>query len=104
VADSRQRPFLDRPAARLAALGVFALCAGALAYLHRDDLFGGTAPSDPKALALAACLAERGAEIDKMVNEGLVRESQAKIFRDRARGMCNDLAAHGKLPLVKPEQ
>ena len=38
--------FLDRPAARLIALGVVALVVASLGYIHRDELF----PPEPAAV------------------------------------------------------
>ncbi len=49
------RSALDRPAARLIALGVFLMAAGALGWFHRDDIF----PPDAAALAdnpIASCI------------------------------------------------
>ena len=59
--------FLDRPAARLCAVGVALLMAAALAFMHRDDLFppqqAAVNPDDPVAL----CFAERAKDIDNLL-------------------------------------
>jgi hypothetical protein len=90
--DARPHP-LDRPAARVVALAVFAAMAALLAFIHRDDLAGapGEAPS-PAAAAYRACLAERHAAIDGMVAEGVVDEARAALFKTRAAALCRDLA------------
>lgn len=87
---------LDRPAARLAAVGIAALCALALGYIHRDDLFppdtaSAEAATDPAAL----CLAERAAEIDQMVSDGIVDEARATLFKSRAEALCQATVGGG---------
>jgi hypothetical protein len=80
--------FLDRPAARLVALVVFLGCVAGLAWLHRADLFpsqfAAATANDP----FARCFAERGAEIDGMVSEGLIDQERALLFKSRAEAMC----------------
>jgi hypothetical protein len=79
--------FLDRTAARLLALAVFLGCVAALAWLHRADLLPGFAPEaadDP----FARCFAERSAEVDGMVSEGLIDQERAALFKSRAEAMC----------------
>jgi hypothetical protein len=79
---------LDRPIARFIALGVVLLCVAGLAWLHRADLlpasFAPQAADDP----FARCFAERAAEIDGMVNEGLIDQARAALFKTRAEAMC----------------
>lgn len=87
---------LDRPAARLAAVGVALLCAIALAYIHRDDLFPpdsatAEAADDPVAL----CVAERSTEIDQMVSDGIVDETRAALFKSRAEALCQSTVGGG---------
>ncbi len=87
---------LDRPAARIAAVGIALLCAAALAYIHRDDLFppdGATtvAADDPVVL----CVAERSAEIDRMVSDGIVDEPRAALFKSRAEALCQSTVGGG---------
>jgi hypothetical protein len=82
----RRDSALDRPLARLVAFGIFLLAAGALAWIHRDDLFPPeeTAANDPVAL----CVAERSAGIDKMVADGTVDNARAGLFKSRAEALC----------------
>lgn len=86
--DERPHP-LDRPAARLVAVGVGLAALAALAMIHRDDLRGliagpATAAADP----LSRCIAEHHATIDKGVSEGVFQPAQAALFKQRAEGLC----------------
>jgi hypothetical protein len=80
--------FLDRPAARICALGLAVLMVAALGFMHRDDLFppeqAALNPDDPVAL----CLAARAADIDKMAAEGTINADQASLFKNRAEALC----------------
>ena len=83
----RREPFLDRPVARLMALGVPLLCSAILAWLHHADLFPRFAPEvadDP----FARCFALRAAEIDGMLDEGVIDQARAELFKSRAEAMC----------------
>ncbi len=82
--------FIDRQAARLVAVGRALPCAGALAYIHRADLV-------PAAM-VAACLAERSAEIDGMVAEGTVEAARAALFKSRAEALCVATVGGGQGP------
>ncbi len=96
---------LDGPAARFAALGVAALAALALVYIHRDDLFPPDAASSGAALdPIAACVAERSAEIDGMVAEGLVDEARATLFKSRAAALCQSTVGGGNSAPPLPGQ
>ena len=80
---------LDRPIARIVALGVCALSLGVLGYIHRDELFPGeaaeaAAADDP----FARCFAERSGQIDAMLRDGTIRPDQARLFRQRAEALC----------------
>lgn len=82
-----REPFLDRPVARLIALAVALVCVAVLAWLHRADFFPAFAPEvadDP----FARCFAERAAEIDGMVEERVIDEERAELFKGRAEAMC----------------
>ena len=82
-----REPFLDRPAARLLALGVALLCVAILASLHRADLFprfAREAADDP----FARCFAERAAEIDGMLDENVIDQARAELFKSRAEAIC----------------
>ncbi len=92
-----RRSALDGPAARVVALACFAAAAGLLGYLHREYVL----PAEPTAAAkddgFAACLAERGSQVDKMLADGVIRKSQADQFQGRAEALCRDLADRGRL-------
>ena len=105
------RAFLDGPVARLLALLVIILCGALLAYLHRDDLrplVG--AGSSPDAIGkvgdpAAPCMQQRFGEIDGMVDEGVIGEQQAELFKQRAEAMCRStVGGDGNPPLPLPGQ
>lgn len=104
VASPREVHFLDRPVARLCAIGVALLMAAALAFMHRDDLFppqaaGGHAAADP----VARCLAERGVGIDKMLADGTITREQAELFKSRAEALCQAQVGGGSGPPPPPQ-
>src|SRR3546814_13688711 len=88
VVSLKEVRFLDRPAARLCAVGVALLTAVPLAVMHRDDLFpperAAVNADDP----VARCLAERGVDIDKMAADGTITRQQAELFKGRAEALC----------------
>jgi hypothetical protein len=96
------RPFLDRPLARALALLVFVACAGALAWIHRDDLFPAgrrvAAGDDP----FGRCFAERKGDIDNMLAEGVIDEGRAALFLSRAEAMCRAETGGGGGPPAPP--
>ena len=84
-----RRAFLDRPIARLCAVAVFVLAAGALAYVHRNDWRARDAPiataaDDP----IAACMRDRIAVIDGQLRDGVLKPEQAALFRARVDALC----------------
>lgn len=83
-------PFLDRRAARLAGIVVFLLCAGALAYVHRRDLWQapGAAPAAASGDPVAACMHDRLAVIDGQLRDGVIKPEQAQLFRARVEALC----------------
>ncbi len=93
---------LDRPPARVAAFGVFLLAVGALAWMHRDDIFPPekTEADDPVAL----CIAGRWAGIDEMVADGTVDPARAALFKARAEALCQAQAGQGSGPPKLPGQ
>ena len=100
-----QTGFLDGLAARGIAILVFFACAGALAYIHRDDLFPEEAPAAAQAEdPFTACFAKRSADIASMLDEGAIKPAQAKLFRARAEAMCRDQVrrAEGRAPAALP--
>ncbi len=81
---------LDRPLARIVAGLCFIASAGALAYLHRGDLF----PPKPAINdALAACIDKEALQIDTMLRGNLIDAAAATLFRRRAEARC--AAIHG---------
>jgi hypothetical protein len=92
------RSALDRPVARLAALGVLLCVAAALAYMHRDDLF----PPPAAAVALddpvAKCMAARAKDIDQMRTDGVIDDAQASLFKNRAEALCQAQEGQGSGP------
>ncbi|MFQ5775728.1 MAG: hypothetical protein ACE5GS_14495 [Kiloniellaceae bacterium] len=96
---NRRVSALDRPAARVAAFGVFLLVAAALAWIHRDDLFPPKPASAPAVDDRAAqCLAGRAAGIDKMRADGVIDERQAALFKSRAEAFCQARFGPGSGP------
>ncbi len=89
---------LDRPSARLAALGVVGLVLASLAWIHWEDLF----PPEPAAPAaddpVAQCLAQRAADIEKMRADGVIDEGQARLFTSRAEALCEAQVGQGAGP------
>lgn len=83
------RRFLDGPYARLAALACFVLSAGALAYVHRDDLFASkTAPAAARDDPFSRCFQDGIAAIEKMLSDKSIGAEQAALFRQRAEARC----------------
>ena len=105
IPPARAKPpdtFLDRPAARLAALGVVVLIAAAVATLHRDTLF----PPDAAAVAgddpAAPCIAKRAADIARMLADGTITAGQAGLFESRAEALCRSQAGQTAAPPIPP--
>ena len=96
------RAFLDRPVARFAAIGIFALCAAVLIYIHRDDLFPAATPNPSAADdPFRRCYDEASAKIDRMKSGGTISGEQAKLFMMRAEARCRAQAGGSGPP--KPE-
>lgn len=95
--------FLDRPAARLWAVGVALLMAAALAFMHRDDLFPPEQAAVNRDDPVARCLAERAVDIDKMAAEGTITGEQAALFKGRAEALCQDQVGGGSGPPLPPQ-
>jgi hypothetical protein len=89
---------LDRPFARLAALGVFVAVAALLGYIHRDDLFPPPAPALDPNDPVALCLAERVPGIEGMLADGTITERQAEMFKSRAEALCQAQSGQGGPP------
>jgi hypothetical protein len=89
MSPATRRAWLDRPAARLCAIAVFLLCAGALAYLHRNELRPRAAPETAAADdPVAACQRDRLAVIDGQLRDGVLKPEQAELFRARVDALC----------------
>lgn len=91
---ARRPGALDGPAARVAALGLFLLAAGALGWFHRDDVFPPEAGPLADDLA-AACIAERWAGIDGMAADGTIDAARADTFKAHAEALCRAQAGGG---------
>ncbi len=100
---SQEVSFLDRPVARLCAVGVALLMMAALAFMHRDDLFppeqAAADPNDPVAL----CFAERAKDIDGLLSEGTINAQQAELFKNRAEALCQAQVGGGSGPPPMPQ-
>ena len=82
---------LDRPVARLMALAVALAAAAGLLALHRDDLFPPEQASTPAADdPFSRCLAQRSADIDRMLADGVIDDSQSARFKANAEALCWD--------------
>ncbi len=85
---STQHP-LDRPGARVVAVGVALSALAVLAVIHRDDLMPlmagpSVAADDP----LSRCIAEHHGTIDKGIADGIFKPEQATLFKQRAEALC----------------
>ena len=83
-----RRSFLDHPLARVVALVIFVLCAAMIVWPNRQDLLPGVFQDPATADPIAACRTERFAQIDAMVADGMVGETDAELFKQRADAMC----------------
>ena len=92
---------LDRPLARLGALGVFFAVAGLLAFIHRDDLFPPPAPALDPNDPVALCVAERAPAIEAVRAEGTIDERQAELFLARAEALCQAQAGQANAPALQ---
>ncbi len=95
----RDRPaLLDRPAARLAALGVAAAALAVLALYHRADIL----PPDPAAAdsptqaAFRECFEPRAARLAGSLEIGELTQNQVAQFRGRAEAFCADRAKRAR--------
>jgi hypothetical protein len=80
---------LDRWPARVAALLIAAGALATLLHIHRNELFPSDAPAaggapDP----FSECMAQRGGDIDRLLQEGTIQKPQADLFRSRAEALC----------------
>jgi hypothetical protein len=83
-----RRSFLDRPLARMIAVAIFVACAASLGYLERARVWPPSAEQAASDDPFARCYAERAAQIDQMLADGLIQGDQAAQFKSRAEAMC----------------
>ncbi|MCP4329948.1 MAG: hypothetical protein GY791_16090 [Alphaproteobacteria bacterium] len=84
--------FLDTGWARGTAVLCAVAAAGALAYIHRADLWPAEDVGALEDVAYRQCFTERAVDIDSMAAEGTISGRQALQFKARAVAMCRDLA------------
>lgn len=74
--------------------------------MHRHELFPERAASAVETAPdrFEACMASRGADIDRMLAEKLIDAERAELFRARAEAMCRAEAdkAAGRAPGLPP--
>ena len=87
---------------RLAALAVFALSAGALVYVHRNDIWSAAPAPRAEDTAFARCFDASAAKIEKMRTEGLIGAADARRFRDRAEARCRAQTGGSAGPPSRP--
>ena len=96
--------FLDRPAARGVAALVLLLVAASLGWIHSDDLFPPEQAAVPADDPVALCVAQRSADIDKMLADGVIQADQATLFKGRAEALCQAQEGQGAGPPPVPSQ
>ena len=96
--------FLDTVAARILALVIFLVCVGALVWLNREAWLGIAPEMSAAEQALAQCMAERSGDVDRMLEEGVIGEDQAELFRSRAEAMCVTMAGGAGAAQGQPPQ
>jgi hypothetical protein len=92
---------LDKPLARLGALGVFVGVLALLGFIHRDDLFPPSAPALDPDDPVALCVAERAPGIEAMHADGTIDERQAELFLSRAEALCQAQAGQANAPALQ---
>jgi len=82
--------FLDGPGARIVALLVVIACAAVLGYIHRDDLFPAEPVNADAGLnpEFVKCRDARTAQVEKMLNDGVIDQLKFDAFRERAVAFC----------------
>ncbi len=92
---------LDRPAARLVAVGVALAGLALLAWINRGDLLPpdpAETPANPQQAAFRACFEPRAAQFATSLESGELSQEQVTLFRNRAEAFCADQAEKGRLP------
>lgn len=83
-----RRPFLDSIFARLIALVIAVACGVVLFFLYEDEVVVAESQTQFEQSAAAQCYAERAADIDQMLAEGMIGEEQAMLFKRREEARC----------------
>lgn len=92
MTDSSSRSFLDGPVARVLALGLAAASVALLLYINRGDIWPSADVASSEDSAYQACVNERHGQIDEMIRDGVVNDSQASLFKSRAEALCRATA------------
>lgn len=79
---------IDGPAGRMVAAAILCAAAAALLAIHWDDLFPAEAQAVDADDPFAVCFAQRAADVDKMVGDGVINAGQAESFKARAEALC----------------
>ncbi len=88
---------LDRPAARLVALGVAAAALAVLAWYHRGDILApDPAQVSPGQAAFSDCFEPRAAQLAGSLENGELTPDQVRLFRSRAEAFCADQAKRAR--------
>lgn len=85
---------LGRAIAGVVFLGVLA----ALAWIHWADVFPPPEADAAANPALAACMEARLGDIEKMLQDGVIDDTQAQQFKSRATALCESATEEGQLP------
>ena len=93
---------VDGPMGRGVALLVLLGTLGMIGWLHAESLF----PPDPETgeaaaggnEALALCISKRAGDIDRMLADGTINDSQAGLFKQRAEALCQAQEGAGAGP------
>ena len=82
--------FIDSAAMRFIVALVVMGCIGLLAYLNRDIIATMSLEAETKQLNpdFVKCRDQRVGQVNKMVEDGLIKELAAKTFRERAINTC----------------
>jgi len=98
MAAGTRRAFLDSIFARLIALVIAVSCGFLLFVVNQDDAVVVASQSELGASVAAQCYAERAAQIDQMLDEGMISEHQAMLFKRREEARCATQAARRGAP------
>ncbi len=89
--------FLDRPAARLAALGLALAALALIAWYHRGEFLPpDAAPASPWQAAFSDCFVPRAAQLTASLENGELTQDEVTLFRNRAEAICADRAKRAR--------